>query len=142
MEKSVMKTYFAVFGRMVCWGVLGAVCGVCLGLVTGLLHIPSYEVSDPLANEWYPLGVLFTMFCECCGGFLLGAAIAGPIRNPTNRKRVFLTAIVGAILGVVAVRLVPDLGDDALVLSVYGQALGVLVTLSAASLWRVAIKRS
>jgi hypothetical protein len=94
-----------------------------------------------MASEWYAVGVIFTMFFECWAGFLLGAGIAAAVRGPSARKKAFFLAIVGAVLGVGAAGLVPDPGDDALVLSMFAQTVGVLVTLSLGGLWWARIRR-
>lgn len=141
MGETALDKIVIVIGRMFGWGILGAVCGVSLGLITGLLHIPPDNPGDPLANEWYGLGVIITMFFECCAGGLLGAGIAVVVRGPSARTRAFLLAILGAVLGVGAARLMPDQGDDALVLSMFFQAVGVVAILVVGALRWARLRR-
>ena len=141
MAKTTLDKVIIVVGRILGWGLLGGICGVVLGLVVGLLNIPPDNPNEPLVNEWYALGVIFVMFFECCAGFLLGAGIAAAVRGPSARRNALLLAIAGAVLGVGGVKLVPDPGDDALVLSMFTQTIGVVVTLSVGGLWWARMRR-
>ena len=91
---------FIVVGRVLGWGVLGAVCGVVLGFTIGVIHAPPDVPGQPLANEWYTVGVFLIMFVECVAGFLVGAGIAVGVRTPPARWKAFGFALAGAALGV------------------------------------------
>ncbi len=91
---------FAVVGRVFGWGVLGAVCGLFLGLVVGVIHAPWAVPGDELANEWYTVGVMLFMVLECVAGFFAGGGIAVALRTRAGRRRAFAFALGGAALGV------------------------------------------
>jgi hypothetical protein len=91
---------FAVAGRIVGWSLLGAGCGVLLGCGVGILHGPSDPPSHPLEYEWYmPFVLIVVMPLETLAGLLIGAGIAVGVRTPARRRRTFLLALAGAILG-------------------------------------------
>jgi hypothetical protein len=89
----------AVLGRVLGWGILGAVCGVLLGFTNGVVHAPPPDPGYPLANEWYPVGVILIMCVECVVGLLLGAGVALGFRTPSGRRKAFAFALGGAVLG-------------------------------------------
>ena len=91
---------FAVLGRILGWGMLGAVCGLLLGLAVGVIHAPGAVPGDELANEWYTVGVMIFMFLECVAGFFAGAGIAVALRTRSGRRKAFALALAGAALGV------------------------------------------
>src|SRR3954453_22613519 len=92
---------FAVIGRVLGWSMLGAVCGVLLGLGIGVIHAPTVIPGDPLAHEWYtPFVFILIMPVECLAGLLIGAGIAVGVRSSSGRRNAFRLALGGAVLGV------------------------------------------
>jgi hypothetical protein len=92
---------FAAAVRILGWSLLGAVCGVLLGCCVGVIHAPAKPPSDPLEYEWYmPFVLILVIPLEWLAGLLIGAGIAVGVPTPARRRRTFLLALGGAILGV------------------------------------------
>jgi hypothetical protein len=92
---------FTVVGRVFGWGILGAICGVLLGLTIGVIHAPPYDPRDELEHEWYtPAVILIIMPVECLAGLLIGTLIALGVHTPPGRGKAFVFALGGAALGV------------------------------------------
>ena len=100
MARGVFKRGVIVVGRVLGWGLLGAVSGRLLGLTIGFSLAPPDVPGQPLANEWYTVGVLLIMFVEGIAGVLVGAGIAVGAGSSPVRREVFVLALGGAALGV------------------------------------------
>jgi hypothetical protein len=91
----------AVAGRVLGWGILGAICGVLLGCTIGVIHAPRTDASDPLEHEWYtPFVLLLIIPAECVAGLVIGTGIALGVHTPIGRRKAFAFAAGGAALGV------------------------------------------
>jgi hypothetical protein len=91
----------AVAGRVLGWGILGAICGMLLGVAIGVIHAPQSDGSDPLEHESYtPFVLLLIIPLECVAGLVIGTGIALGVRTPIGRGKAFAFAIGGAALGV------------------------------------------
>jgi hypothetical protein len=136
MNNSVFKKIAGIIARSVCWGILGAVSGLILGLVAALLHYPSESSPvEPFHYEWYvPVAIILSV-CNCLGGFLAGAVIGAVFRKPSVRRKIYLLTVTGAAFGVAIVTFLPDLRDDGLAFSSFAQAIAVLAILSLSGLW-------
>ena len=90
----------AVAGRVLGWGILGAICGVLLGITIGVIHAPQVDASDPLEHEWYtPFVLLLIIPAECVAGLVIGTGIALGGHTPIGRRKAFAFALGGAALG-------------------------------------------
>jgi hypothetical protein len=91
----------AVAGRALGWGILGAICGVLLGIAIGVINAPRRDASDPLEHEWYtPFVLLLIIPAECVAGLVIGTGIALGVHTPIGRRKAFASALGGAALGV------------------------------------------
>jgi hypothetical protein len=91
---------FAVLGRMLGFGIVGGFCGLLLGLANGIVNAPPDVPGEPLANEWYVVGVFVDMFIECVVASLFGASIAVAVPTPSGRWKTLGLSLAGAVLGV------------------------------------------
>jgi hypothetical protein len=92
----------ALAGRMLGWGVLGAGCGLLLGLANGIAHLPAEEPGgDPVGNEWWMVGIIIFMIIEAIAGAIIGAGIAFVGLSRSSRRRAFVHGLIGAFLGLV-----------------------------------------
>jgi hypothetical protein len=91
----------AVAGRVLGWGILGAICGVLLGITIGVINAPPSDTSDPSEHEWYtPFVLLLIIPAECVAGLVIGTGIALGVHTPIGRRKAFAFAVGGAILAV------------------------------------------
>ena len=91
----------AVAGKVLGWGILGAICGVLSGIAIGVINAPRRDARDPSEHEWYtPFVLLLIIPAECVAGLAIGTWIALGVHAPIGRRKAFAFALGGAALGV------------------------------------------
>jgi hypothetical protein len=90
----------ALVGRVLGWGALGALCGLILGLVNGVIHTSPELPGADWANEFRPFRLMAIMSFECVAGGFVGAGLGLGVPSVSARRRAFFFAVWGAALGV------------------------------------------
>lgn len=130
-HRSTTHGEWAAFDRILLGIAVGALTGVGYAFLHAAIHTPSPVPGDPLANEWWTVGVIACALVNASFGILLGillaavhrrvgrfsslAAIGGAgaglpighlLRTPNSGASLFMGCLYSALSAVIAVALV------------------------------------
>lgn len=98
-SKPTIERVIAGIGRMLGVGIVGGFCGSLLGLANGVVHMPSSDPGEPLANEWYTPYVFMIVLVEGVVGCLMGAGVGAAVASASRLWRIVGFTLAGAVVG-------------------------------------------